>query len=73
MRRIFRAVLLGLATLTIGAQAQPGRVQSIGDVTFAVPDGWAYQAATDFGGMLYKEGNSYWFFAVYSAMPKDRH
>jgi hypothetical protein len=69
MRRICYAVILGLATLAICAQAQTGRVQSIGDVTFAVPDGWAYQAAADFGGMLYKEGNSYWFFAVYAPMP----
>src|SRR5215831_8155100 len=69
MQRIFHAFLLGLAFLTISAQAQTGRVQSIADVTFAVPDGWAYQAATDFGGMAYKEGNSFWFFAVYAPMP----
>lgn len=69
MRRAFHAVLLGLATLAIGAHAQTGRVQTIGDVSFAVPDGWAYQAAADFGGMAYKEGNSFWFFAVYAPMP----
>jgi len=62
MRRIFHAVLLGLATLSIGAQAQTNRVQTIADVSFAVPDGWAYQAAADFGGMAYKEGTSFWFF-----------
>jgi hypothetical protein len=69
MRRIFHALLLGLATLTVCAQGQTGRVQSIADVTFAVPDGWAYQASTDFGAMAYKEGNSYWLFAVYTPMP----
>jgi hypothetical protein len=46
-------------------------VQSIGDVSFAVPDGWAYQASSNFGGMAFKEGNSFWFFAVYSAMPSS--
>lgn len=69
MRRVFHAVLLGLVTLAIGAHAQTGRVQTIGDVSFAVPDGWAYQAAPDFGGMAYKEGTSFWFFAVYVPMP----
>jgi len=71
MQRVLHAVLLGLATLTLPAQAQTGRVQSIGDVTFAVPDGWAYQAAADFGAMAYKDGNSWWFFAVYASMPSS--
>jgi hypothetical protein len=71
MRRVFHAVFLGLATLTICAHAQTGRVQSIGDVTFAVPDGWAYQASNDFGAMAYKEGNSFWFFSVYASMPSS--
>lgn len=53
MRRIFHALLLGLTTLTICAQGQTGRVQSVADVTFAVPDGWAYQAGADFGAMAY--------------------
>lgn len=69
MRSIFHAVLLCLATFTLCAQAQTGRVQSIGDITFAVPDGWAYQTGPDFGAMAYKEGNSWWFFAVYAPMP----
>jgi hypothetical protein len=33
MRRTFHALLLGLTTLTVGARAQTGRVQSIGDIT----------------------------------------
>jgi len=69
MRRIFHAVLLGLVILTLGAHAQTGRVQTIADVSFAVPDGWAYQAAADFSGMAYKEGNSFWFIGVYASMP----
>lgn len=69
MRRLLQAVFLGLSTLAICAHAQTGRVQSIGDVTFAVPDGWAYQAAADFGAMMYKEGNSFWFYAIYAPVP----
>jgi hypothetical protein len=72
MRRIFHAVLLGLATLSIGAQAQTNRVQTIADVSFAVPDGWAYQAAADFGGMAYKEGTSFWFFGGVRANADQR-
>jgi hypothetical protein len=45
MHRTFHAHLLeALTTLVIGANAQTGRVQPIGEVSFAVPDGWAYQA-----------------------------
>ena len=69
MRRIFHAVLLGLVTLTLVAHAQTGRVQTIADVSFAVPDGWAYEAATDFSGMAYKEGNRFWFIGVYASIP----
>lgn len=51
------------------AWAQNGGVQTAGDVSFAVPDGWTYTAGPDFGAMVYKEGARFWLVSVYASMP----
>ncbi len=65
------ALVLNLSAVVTLAQAQPqpGGVQTVGDVSFAVPPGWAYTAGPDFGAMVYKEGTSFWLAAVYTPMP----
>jgi hypothetical protein len=47
------------------------QVQRVGDVSFAVPDGWTYQQGVDFGAMTVKADNRFWVVAVYSAMPSS--
>src|ERR1700690_3440059 len=48
------------------------QVQTVGDVSFAVPDGWQYQQGPDFGAMTLKTDNRSHLAAVYSAMPSSR-
>ena len=69
MRQTACLLIVGILSLASFAQTQTNRVQSIGDVSFAVPDGWAYSQQADFGAMVYKEGDSVWFFAVYKPVP----
>jgi len=69
MRQTACLLIVGILTLASFAQTQTNRVQTIGDVSFAVPDGWSYTAGADFGAMSYKEGASFWLFAVYTPMP----
>ena len=45
------------------------QVQSVGDVTFAVPDGWTYKPGADFGSLTYSSGQNFWFMAVFTPMP----
>ena len=60
-----------LSALALSVVALPlfGQVQSVGDVSFAVPDGWKYQAGPDYGAMVSTEGQNFWLLAVYSPMP----
>lgn len=43
----------------------------MGDVSFAVPSGWKYQQAADYGGMAFKSGQNFWVMAVYTPMPSS--
>ncbi|MGA2630418.1 MAG: hypothetical protein ABSG54_09385 [Terriglobia bacterium] len=54
------------AAVTASAQ-----VQSVGDVSFAVPDGWTYKPGTDFGAVVVTSGQNYWLMAVYKPMPSS--
>lgn len=66
---MFRAVILFLlfaAATTVSAQ-----VQTVGDVSFAVPDGWQYKPGADFGAMSLTSGQSFWLLAVFSQMPSS--
>lgn len=67
MRRWALAVLLLIIVLAAPVFAQ---VQTVGDVSFAVPEGWSYQASNDGGGlMLLKQGANFWIITIYPQRP----
>jgi len=69
MRRFLLLILLCLAlclSLPLAAFAQ---VQTVGDVSFAVPSGWTYTAAKDSGAMIAKQDNRFWLIAVFTPAP----
>ena len=66
MRHWARAVLLLIVVRAVPAFAQ---VQSIGDISFAVPEGWSYQGSTDGGVMLLKQGTNFWIITVHAPRP----
>lgn len=67
MRHWALAVLLLIIVLAAPAFAQ---VQTVGDVSFAVPEGWSYQASNDGGGlMLLKQGTNFWIITIYPQRP----
>ncbi|MBZ5532516.1 MAG: hypothetical protein LAO20_13880 [Acidobacteriia bacterium] len=70
MRHSLRLLVLciALCLTTIPAFAQ---VQTVGDVSFAVPAGWTYTTGPDFGAMVYKEDNRFWLVSVYTSMPSS--
>ncbi|PYT65160.1 MAG: hypothetical protein DMG39_30030 [Acidobacteria bacterium] len=45
------------------------QVETIGDVSFAVPDGWKYEYSPgdDFATMMLTKGDRYWVIAIYKA------
>jgi hypothetical protein len=47
------------------------QVQTVGAVSFAVPNGWEYKQGPDFGAMTMKSGNRFWVVAVYTDMPSS--
>jgi hypothetical protein len=68
---MLRASFLGAILVLTGAIPAPAQVQTVGDVSFAVPDGWRYQPGRDFGAMVLKTDTRFWVVAVYSAMPSS--
>jgi hypothetical protein len=54
--------------LIIGGSAF-AQVQTVGNLSFAVPEGWTYQAAGDGGLMLSKQGTNFWIITVHSPRP----
>jgi hypothetical protein len=66
-RRVLFILIFGLIT-GVSATAQ---VQTVGDVSFAVPDGWHYQQGPDYGGMVLKTDTRFWVLAVYTPMPSS--
>jgi hypothetical protein len=69
MIRKLLALIFSLSALAAFAQSQNSGVQSVGDVSFAVPDGWTYTSTADGGLMTFKEGASYWMIAVLTPTP----
>ena len=65
-----RSRVLGcvLVLLTIAAPVW-AQVQTVGDVSFAVPDGWTYQGANDGGLMLLKDGANFWIITIHPPHP----
>jgi len=51
--------------------AAPGfaQVQTVGDVSFAVPEGWTYQAAANGGAMFLKQDANFWIISVHPPRP----
>jgi hypothetical protein len=45
------------------------QVQMVGDISFAVPEGWSYQGAADGGMMLLKQGTNFWIITIYPQRP----
>jgi hypothetical protein len=66
MRHWALAVLLLTIVLTAPAFAQ---VQTVGDVSFAVPQGWTYQGSADGGLMLLKQDANFWVITVHGPRP----
>ena len=63
MPRLAPALALSFLALPLFAD-----VQSVGDVSFAVPDGWKYQQGSGFGSMVLTEGQNFWLMAVYAPL-----
>jgi hypothetical protein len=66
MRRWALFVLVLIITAPSLTQAQ---VQTVGDVSFAVPEGWTYQASADGGLMLLKQDANFWVITVHAPRP----
>src|SRR6478609_1967051 len=65
MRRWALSALL-LIVIAVPAFAQ---VQTVGDVSFAVPEGWTSQGAADGGYMMLKQGTNFWIVSVHPPRP----
>ncbi|HYX52213.1 MAG TPA: hypothetical protein VE783_02100 [Candidatus Limnocylindrales bacterium] len=57
------------ALLFIVALPVLAQVQTVGDLSFAVPEGWEYQGKPDGGLMLLKQGQNFWVVTVYAPRP----
>ena len=68
MRRWALKGLLLAIGLAMPAVAQ---VQTVGDISFAVPDGWSYQGAADGGMLLLKQGTNYWIMMIHAQRPSS--
>ena len=68
MRRWSLAVLL--LTFILSAPALP-QVQTVGDISFAVPQGWTYQGSPDGGLMLLKQDPNFWIITVHAPRPSS--
>jgi hypothetical protein len=55
-------VLLLIVVIAVPAFAQ---VQTVGDLSFAVPEGWTYQGSADGGLMLLKQDANFWVITVH--------
>lgn len=68
---MLRPLCFTTAFICFSLAVASAQVQTVGDVSFAVPDGWQYQQGPDFGAMTLKTGDRFWLVAVYSAMPSS--
>jgi len=66
MLRWALAVLLLTFVIVAPAFAQ---VQTVGDISFAVTEGWSYQGSKDGGLMLLKQGTNFWIVSVHAPRP----
>jgi hypothetical protein len=61
-----RWALCALLLIIIIAAPVFAQVQTVGDVSFAVPEGWTYQGSADGGLMLLKQEQNFWIVTVHS-------
>ena len=54
-RRFALPILLGLYNCAIAFS----KVETVGDITFAVADGWTYERGTGFAELLFVSGQAY--------------
>ena len=66
---MIRQILFTAVGVVASVAAAWAQVQTVGDVSFAVPDGWTYQPGATFGAEVLKTDNRFWVIAVYSSMP----
>jgi len=66
MRRITNLLIFCFLGCTAFAQ-----VQTIGDMSFAVPEGWTYTGTPAGGLMTMKSGNNFWLMAIFTPMPSS--
>src|SRR5512137_2941775 len=71
MVRKLLVLIVSLCALAAFAKGQNFGAQSVGDVSFAVPDGWTYSVGPDFGAMVYKQDTRFWLVSVYTSMPSS--
>src|SRR5579864_6012427 len=64
-----RWALISLLSAVVFAAPAYAQVQTVGDVSFAVPEGWAYQGAADGGYMMLKQGTNFWIVSVHPPAP----
>ena len=64
-----RGALITLLLAIVFAVPALAQVQTVGDLSFAVPDGWSYQGAKDGGMMLLKQGSNFWIVTIYGQRP----
>ena len=64
-----RWALVWLLLIVVFAVPAVAQVQTVGNVSFAVPEGWAYQGAQNGGAMVLKQGQNFWIISVHPPRP----
>ncbi len=68
---MLRTLCLTAASVVLSLAPASAQVKTVGEVSFAVPEGWQYQQGPDVGAMTLKTDNRFWLVGVYSAMPSS--
>jgi hypothetical protein len=60
-----------LLLFSTAATAAFAQVETVGDVSLAVPDGWTFKRAANVGTVALSSGQNFWTMAVHGAMPSS--
>src|ERR1041385_6300036 len=63
--------IIGLLSMIVAAAPAFAQVQTVGDISFAVPQGWTYQGSADGGLMLLKQDPNFWIITVHAPRPSS--
>jgi len=65
---MFRFPIPAVLCMLMAASSAVAQVQTVGDVSFSVPDGWQYaqNPGGGFGMMTMKQGNNFWAMTVFT-------